>query len=294
MKTVKFKLISQLSRPGLGRIYNQDSVGHTETAVWVIDGISEVNSLVKLKNEDNAVAFFVKHINEYLTKNLNPSNLSIQEILINAVTFVKEKFISELADQSSFEEMPILSLPSASIAIGRTKENRLELFSLGDCVLFLNGKGNILMQNKEINDISKGMIEEIYKQKKQLIGLDHQNFLNHINVKEIDRQTRIKMMNNNQYNVLSFDTSAIQHGIEYNVEIDSTARLLLMTDGFSRIIDHYKLYNNYHALVDKIERHGGDKMYEILRKTERDDLNAEKFPRIKIYDDASLILASFE
>ena len=101
-------------------------------------------------------------------------------------------------------------------------------------------------------------------------------------------------MNNNQYNVLSFDTSTIQRGIRHNMRLDSNAKLLLMTDGFSRIIDQYKLYANYQTLVKEIEKRGGEKMYKLLRTIEKSDLNAKRYPRIKTYDDASFLLASFE
>lgn len=64
------------------------------------------------------------------------------------------------------------------------------------------------------------------------------------------------------------------------------------SDGFSRMIDKYFIFTDFQPFLEYLEVKNVETLFHLLRETEKLDPEAIKFPRLKISDDASLILAT--
>lgn len=75
--------------------------------------------------------------------------------------------------------------------------------------------------------------------------------------------------------------------------MDATRPLVLMTDGFSRLFDTFKVMTaaELHAACTAGEAVA---LLEKLRALERGDPFAERYPRFKIHDDATLVVVTAE
>ena len=106
------------------------------------------------------------------------------------------------------------------------------------------------------------------------------------------KNLRIELDNQNQYFVLNLDSSSIAKGFQCTISNVNT--VLLLSDGFSRVVDTYHLFKDYYDLLINLEEQGIEQIYGILRETEQRDLNVQQYPRLRVSDDASLIWATID
>jgi serine/threonine protein phosphatase PrpC len=92
-----------------------------------------------------------------------------------------------------------------------------------------------------------------------------------------------------QRRVLGVDAQASRAATRYNqVPVRKGDELLLMSDGFSALLDSYAVYDP-HTLFAALPRRGLAGLIEELRAIERDDAGSSRYPRFKPSDDASAI-----
>ncbi len=280
-----------ISKPAIGKLFNQDCIGTSKSGIWLLDGISEVRAL-SMNNRENAVVWFVNKINEYLLQNLDQKDLPLTEILTCAIIDIREGIESLIS--ADIDSLHYYEQPSTSIIIARNiQDKELEIFSLGDCLAYLRTLNQeILVQNYELRRIEEHFRNKMLLKKEKYPEMTHTDFLNEINIFDRLKQLRADLTQNNQYHILNLDPAMISKGQEsFFPSINSVT---LMSDGFSRIIDIYHLFENYNDLILNLEEQGVKKIYEKMRDIEHHDLNAQKYPRLFVSDDASLILASLE
>ena len=104
------------------------------------------------------------------------------------------------------------------------------------------------------------------------------------------KQLRTNLIQNNLYHILNLDPIMIDKGTKSIFHTINT--IILMSDGFSRVIDTYNLFKDYKALLVNLEEQGVEQIYKTMREIEQRDQNVQQFPRLRVSDDASLILAS--
>jgi hypothetical protein len=281
----------EISKPAIGKSFNQDCVGSSKSGIWILDGISEVKSL-KLKNNENAVVWFVNQISEYLQENLDQFDLTIAEIVTNVVKEIREEFESLIS--VDIDSLRHYEQPSASIIIARNiQRNELELFSLGDCVASLHASNQVkIIRNYELKEVEEQFQKNILIEKKGYPHMTHTDFLNEIKIFERLERLRNDLTQNNQYHILNLNPDMIDKGQESIFHSIDT--VILMSDGFSRTIDTYHLFKDYYDLLVNLEKQGVEQIYETMREIEQRDQNVQLFPRLRVSDDASLILASIK
>lgn len=280
-----------ISKPAIGKSLNQDCIGASETGIWLLDGISEVRNL-SIKNDENAVFWFVNRINAYLSQYLDYHDLTITEILIAAIKEIKEEITSLIT--VDINSLQYNEHPSASIIIARNiQDEKLEIFSLGDCLAYLRTSNQeILIQNHELKRIEEQFRDKILQKKKTYPQMSHKDFLAKIKIIERLKYLRDDLYQNDKYNVLNLDSVMISKG-QLSV-YQSINTILLLSDGFSRVIDTYHLFKDYNDLLVNLKEQGVEQIYETMREIEQRDQNVQQFPRLRVSDDASLILAFLE
>lgn len=71
--------------------------------------------------------------------------------------------------------------------------------------------------------------------------------------------------------------------------VSADAKVLLATDGFMRLVDVVRRYDDG-GLVKAVSTRGAAALIAELREIERDDADASRFARVKIHDDATALL----
>jgi hypothetical protein len=98
----------------------------------------------------------------------------------------------------------------------------------------------------------------------------------------------------NGYGVLEPGQSWLQHVQYFTLEAAPGTHVLMLTDGFYRLVDHYHLYTD-ESLASAAIDEGLESLACRLRRIESDDPECRAYPRLKPQDDATaqlLYLAS--
>jgi hypothetical protein len=91
------------------------------------------------------------------------------------------------------------------------------------------------------------------------------------------------------YGVLAPEQSCVPMIHTDRLPARSLRRVLLASDGYYRLVDHYHARNDA-ELVRDTERNGADALLEQLRAIEAEDPLGVTYPRLKIRDDATALL----
>jgi len=202
-----------ISKPAIGKLFNQDCIGTSKSGIWLLDGISEVRAL-SMNNRENAVVWFVNKINEYLLQNLDQKDLPLTEILTCAIIDIREGIESLIS--ADIDSLHYYEQPSTSIIIARNiQDKELEIFSLGDCLAYLRTLNQeILVQNYELRRIEEHFRNKMLLKKEKYPEMTHTDFLNEINIFDRLKQLRADLTQNNQYHILNLDPAMISKGQE--------------------------------------------------------------------------------
>jgi hypothetical protein len=98
----------------------------------------------------------------------------------------------------------------------------------------------------------------------------------------------------NGYGVLEPGQPWLQYVQYFTLEAPPGTHILMLTDGFYRLVDHYHLYTDESIVAAAIEE-GLESLARQLRQIEHDDPECRTYPRLKPQDDATaqlLYLAS--
>ncbi|GAA4259878.1 hypothetical protein [Dactylosporangium darangshiense] len=82
---------------------------------------------------------------------------------------------------------------------------------------------------------------------------------------------------------------AAQHGLTGRLPSSRLRSVLLLSDGASRLVDRFGLWS-WGKLVEVATTHGGESVLQAVRTAEREDAAGERWPRGKIFDDATIVV----
>ena len=107
------------------------------------------------------------------------------------------------------------------------------------------------------------------------------------------RDRRAMMNRPGGYWVFSITPEAAHYLQETRLLPTPPVDMLLMTDGFARLVDHFAAYTPASLLATAYAQ-GLDPLYSELRKLEANDADCRKAPRVKREDDASAVLVHID
>lgn len=212
----------------------------------------------------------------------------------------------------SKEELRLMQ-PSASMALIRKREDKVELFHLGDLSILVRTCDGRLhdLSCKSVQPLDQAVIQLALQQARE-----HQvSMLRAMKIPCVQEHLHAnRLLKNsgapNGYWILGFDPEALDHavtaqwndapfptdGCESSNYIDS---LLICSDGFSALYDTYHQFSSdtgddarafFHACQEK----GLAPLAEVLREIERADSDCNTYPRFKPSDDAAAVLLRFQ
>jgi len=278
---LKFTRIDEVSVSG-GYV-NLDLQGHRENVFWVIDGATALSS-DKPDKATYEVQSIVEKIDETIKTRTDDTRVSLKNIMYEAAEEVNT-LIPELHRREPWE------IPSCAIAITRINEESIDYILLGDVTIVFQSDGLHVITDNSVGVLDKIAITEKYRLQVDY-GFTSKEARNAIT--PILRENRSKMNTPNGYWIFNGDINAIDNALTGKIQIKNSGKLLLSTDGFSRLVDLFSAYNTWESLLNDLENKTLEDMANRLRKLELQDPECINYPRFSIHDDATAIYAEFE
>ena len=266
---------------------NDDRAGYAGGCVWVIDGATDCSAEKYLPGQSDA-AWLAEKFHGQLQSSAADAGVPLQELLQRITQSVHDDFHREKFREPAGRE----HLPSAAALIGRVEAGRLEVVSLGDCQLFVaqpGGRARLCGADRSrLGD--KAAIARIRAAMREH-NLDWRSAVTKL--KPISGEGRRMMNVPGGYAVLSIDMPPASLIHQEAIPLEPGARLLLATDGFTRLYEVFAAYSE-ETLLEAAFSKGLAALVAELRMLESADAACETAPRIKPRDDATAILAIAE
>jgi hypothetical protein len=266
---------------------NDDRAGYAGAYLWVIDGATDCAPQRYLPGESDA-AWLAERFHRQLLARAKDAEGTLTDLIAGATASVREDFrkeqIRKLTDRGH--------QPAAAALIARLQGGVLEVAGLGDCELFVAQPGSRAslhgVDRSKLGD--RAAIERIQKTMTEH-GLDWHTA--RAKAKPGGTISRRVMNKPGGYGVLSIDMAPLDLIHQEAIPLESGARLLFATDGFTRLYEVFGAYAEETLLEAAFEKGLAALIFE-LRTLESKDEACERAPRVKTRDDASAILVLAE
>jgi hypothetical protein len=276
------RVVEKISVPA--GVINDDRVGYAGNILWVIDGATDASANKLLPGESDATWLAEKFHRNFLEQ--APAFGGELTVLVERTTekvardYMAER-ISDAPDRGYH--------PSAACLVASIRDGMAEILSLGDCQLFMaqpGAKSQLCgVDRSRLGD--RAAIERIRKAAKEQ-GLNWHAA--HAQLHSRSAEFRQMMNKRGGYGVLSLDVPPPELIHREEIPIQPGTRLLLATDGFTRLYEIFGAYTENTLLEAAFER-GLASLVAELRRLEDQDPDCTSAARIKKRDDATAILA---
>lgn len=287
-----FALLSAVS--AAGSKVNEDAYGlwsaaAAPRAAWVLDGVTGINDRALLPGPSDA-AWFVAQVQAAL-----PVLLSVAPDI--AATDLVGALVRELDRRQSASWLDPRGAdgretPAASFALVRLLGEEIEIARLGDCLVLVettNGAVRVL-DDPVLQDIEAHIARTI-------LDLRAANIMDPQIIRErmmpMLRAQRQRRNRSDGYGVLAAEQSCLPMMQIERLPARTCRRVLLATDGYYRVVDHYNAMSDTDLLRDT-ERLGAGTVLKHLRAIEDGDARCDRYPRLKRCDDATAVLLGIE
>jgi hypothetical protein len=248
-----------------------------EAAGWacVIDGATDVGPIRVFAHGESDAAVFAEMFAQALLAE-QPGTDEPQGYFRRVVARLKDE--AGKAARMPLDQAPRASLPTAAATWIRAREGRLEGATLGDTVAIVQRPGGAI---ETIGEPGKPAEEQARAQRVMAKTPEERNAWLH----------GVRAIHNTEdgYWVFGTQTEAAAHVIHQSVAAPTGTRVLLMTDGFYRLVSPYRRYDN-RKLVETAMAKGLGPLLAELRALEANPADDAKIGRFKTSDDATALL----
>lgn len=278
------RILDSLTDPGDVSRANEDAVGGSSSAAFVIDGATGLGgrSLLGPTSDAAWLAAFAKSHFEAQAGPATP--------VADVVRALNDRVARMIAEAAGAEPVEAWALPTASFQLARMEGSDLAIYSLGDCRLFLLGADGTAFETSE--EYSKAEGESARRAVMQAGGLRAwRSLAEEPTVREALRRSRAR---HNQPGgrvwTLGSVPEAASHLAMQRLTPALPARGLLATDGFSALVDKYGRYDAAGLIKAASEQGLATLMAELRRIEREEDPDGQTYPRFKVSDDATALL----
>lgn len=279
----RLKCIAQVSEAS-GTI-NDDRIGQHGNLAWVIDGATDVLATRILPGGSDA-AWFAEALAAVLSGLGDTGATPLSDVL----STVTEQVARSFREAASRPPRETHEHPSAAGILVRLRGNRLDFLSLADCQLILAAPGTAPVALGVDPELAAGDRRTVagMRQFQAETGSQHWREAR-AHMLPMIRAARGRLNQPGGYGVFSVTPPPAEFIRQGSVDAPAGTRLLLATDGFTRLSD---VFGRYRAveLIDEAGRRGLAALLAELRALEEGDAQCLAFPRTKPKDDASALL----
>jgi serine/threonine protein phosphatase PrpC len=273
-------LVEAISLAGDRAKQNDDAFGHAGPNAWVIDGATDLHE-TPLTFDASDASWLARYINLRLTTGVgNDISAKLREISHGAA----QAFATEVRDKP-YERW---QSPTASVLVVReVGGNRIYGGDLGDCRCFaLDADGGAHAAGSREN----GTDDEQQRARDASKNAGSAALLRDPGTMAMLRAVRAQHnLPGGGYWVFGLQPECADHARHWTLDLKRPAHLLLCTDGFSALVDRYRVYDAaglVRAALDK----GLHELGRELRAIEASDATGAQHPRFKRSDDATALL----
>jgi serine/threonine protein phosphatase PrpC len=268
------------AEPRPGRV-NEDVYGAIERAVWVLDGATGIAEQRILPGPSDA-RWVVDIIDAALRREVDHAR-PVAEVMRDVARMAMAAFARDALRRGA----PAMDMPCACLALLRLVGTRLEFATIGDCrILHRRTDGSLsCFGSSKLSALDEGLRQEVIRW--QATGLRHDEVWPLI-LPSI-RRNRGLMNEAEGYWILDLSERWIEHVETMSVIAVPSDVLLLVTDGFWRLVDIYGRYDA-ESLFGAALSGGLRPLAAELRAIEAADEECRRHPRLKTRDDATAVL----
>jgi len=283
-----FTLLNAVTAPG-SKI-NEDAYGlwpavDAPRAAWVLDGVTGINDRALLPSPTDA-AWFVAQVQEALPALLSGApNMPVKDLIGALAQELDRRQSAAWLDARGADGR---ETPAASFALIRLFDGAVEIARLGDCLVLLE------TENGEVTVLDHPVLEKIEAETKRGVldlrasGMTDPQAIRDRMLPQLRAQRRRRNCPDG-YGVLAAEQSCVSMIHVDRVPARSLRRILLASDGYYRLTDHYGAMSDA-ELLRQTGKQGGPALLQQLRAIEDGDPLGAAYPRLKIRDDATALL----
>jgi len=284
------KVIDRVCDPGGGRgAVNEDIFGHGERAAWVMDGATGLADERMVEKGGSDAQWLVARYQELFGERANDLRLATRDLVSGAIEDVAREF------ETARRRPPIANheLPSAGMALVRQVSGGIEYASLGDCkaIIMLAGGSAVSTPESLLSELDRTVLREMARLRRTGEARSHAEARKMVG--PALRRNRGKLNTPGGYWVLSIHPEAadMMEPIRVPLVPGDTVTVLLVSDGFYRLVDTFEKYPNEEALLKAALGPGHLRpLLKELRELEDGDSDCKEYPRFKLKDDATALL----
>lgn len=263
----------------------EDRMGWGDHFLFVIDGASGLTPAHVTKGDSDA-AWLAEGLRRSLLKLLPQENYETVEILSLCAEELKQEYSKNW--EQYYHTDP--DYPSAGIAIVRQRRDRLECFALGDCTVAVERVDGTIqtLEETELSQLDRSALAE-------MVSLSRKTGCTILEAKQALNDVLIHNRNlrNHEGGYWIFDPSGkgIPHGRTMGIPISEFKAITIMTDGFSQLIEPFGVASSAEDLHRMMTSAGIATLAGQLFARQEADANCGEYPRFKMRDDTTAILA---
>jgi len=244
---------------------------------WVLDGNTGVSDKTLFPKAPSDGRWFVNRINSHMLSRMGDS-MSLTNLVRYAIRETTLDAVEEMAYSGHPQEMEFdsidetltaLDLPSATIAVVDWSGLTVDVFTLGD-------SGVVVSKLDGASYVSQGDPKQYEAKVNDNLSEDEFNE----KAKEIQRRKQIP----GGYWVVGFNPIATDFGVEEKYYKDNIDGILLSTDGFTPIVNEYKIYNKWVDVIEQIRDTSLQTLVNEVREYEEENQNDRRK-----HDDIALV-----
>lgn len=259
---------------------NEDAIIENSDFIGILDGATGLFGK-NITDFETDAKWLSNNLRDYLMLNLSNKKLSLSQIVSNGIIQMKENFKSFSTDFNDF--------PSCSCAIIRKNEENFEYLVMADSPILIKYKSGsfeeiVEEKLKELDEIALNQAISIAKEK-NISVIDARPYIT-----EILQKHRKLLNTKNGYHAISTDENAPFDAIIGTIPCDKVEKIMVMSDGFSQYYDTLFIANSFEEFDKKTD--DLEKMYHQIIFSQKEDENCNKYPRLKLSDDASIVVAT--
>jgi len=269
-----------------GNAAAEDRIGGNEQYIFVIDGASGLNGCHVTPHPSDA-AWLAEGLRLYLERELPHTARTIPEIMSRAAAALKAEYDGYWAE-NGLQGAP--DYPSAGVAVFRLCGDAVEYFGLGDCdALLETADGQVLcLEETALSALDRSAIGQMadYARAHGCTMLQARTALNHVLVHNRD-------LRNTPEGYWIFDPTGegVPHARTARWPADQVKGLAVLSDGFAQLYEPFGAVESLPALYALMHTKGLAACARSLFAMQDADPECMEYPRFKLRDDTSAVLA---